>query len=305
MKRDLISIPDFSAGEIEHLLERARLLKRSRRSQALAGKTLLLVFQKPSLRTRISFELAAQEMGGRSFYLSPEEVGLGQREAVRDVARVLSRYGDAIAARTFDHAHAVELAQESSVPVINALSDEEHPCQALADFLTMLEKRGSLSGARLAYVGDGNNVLHSLALGAGLLGIHLRAATPRGYEPDAKVWKRVLGFARKSGGTLSLTDKPEAAVRDADFIYTDVWASMGNESEAAQRAKAFRGFQVNEALVAKAPKGVWVMHCLPAHRGLEITHGVIDSRRSIVYDQAENRLHVQKAVLEFLLGAGR
>ena len=302
--RHYLSVADLSADEILSLLRRALDLKR-RRSQtdtSLAGKTAALVFQKPSLRTRVSFEVAMLELGGHSVYLSPAEIQLGQREGVVDVARVLSRYVDAIVARVFLHADVQGLADNARVPVINALSDREHPCQVLADLLTLYERHGTLKGIRLAYVGDGNNVAHSLALAAPALGIDLRFACPDGYEPDPVIMDRALSAASDSSGSIELFRGPREAVRGADAVYTDAWYSMGQESEAEARAPRFRPYQLNSDLLAEAAPEAVAMHCLPAHRNQEITDEVMDGASSVVYDQAENRLHVQKALLLRLMG---
>jgi ornithine carbamoyltransferase len=301
--RHYLSVSDLSTQEIQHLLERALELKRFRTTEhPLAGLTAGLVFQKPSLRTRVSFEVAMLQLGGHAVYLSPAEVGLGQREGAVDVSRVLSRYVDAIVARVFLHSDVVALAENASVPVINALSDREHPCQILADLLTLYERRGSVNGLHLAYVGDGNNVAHSLALAAPALGIHLRFACPDGYEPDGAI----MDEAQKGAptGAIELFRDPREAVRGADAVYTDSWYSMGQESEAEARAPAFRRFQLNSELLSHAAPGALAMHCLPAHRNQEITDEVMDGAASVVYDQAENRLHVQKALLLKLLGQG-
>jgi ornithine carbamoyltransferase len=244
-----------------------------------------------------------KHLGGDCIYLSPPEVGLGEREKPADVARVLSRYVDCIAARTFEQSTVVELAQFATVPVINALSDAEHPCQTLADFVTIRENKGRLSGVTVAFVGDGNNVAASLALGAGLTGVHLRIASPPGYEIQDDVADTARGFAAASGGSLDLTDDPERAVRDADVVYTDVWASMGQEREAAVRREDFAGFRVDATLMSKAKHDAIFLHDLPAHRGEEVTDEVLDGPQSVVFDQAENRLHAEKALLALILGA--
>jgi len=267
----------------------------------LDSKTAALVFQKPSLRTRVSFEVAMLQLGGTAVYLSPAEIQLGQREGVGDAARVLSRYVNAIVARVFLHADVEDLASAASVPVINALSDREHPCQILADLLTLQERRGTLRGLKLAYVGDGNNIVHSLALAATRLGIDLRVSTPDGYEPDSAILEQA---AADTNGSIELFRDPHQAVFDADAIYTDAWYSMGQESEADLRAPQFRAYQVNSALLESASPDVLVLHCLPAHRNQEITDEVLDGPHSVVYDQAENRLHVQKALLVRLLAQG-
>lgn len=302
--RHYLSVADLSTDAILKLLDRSLELKRYRdkTDTLLEGMTAALVFQKPSLRTRTSFEVAMLELGGHALYLSPAEIQLGQREGVVDAARVLSRYVDVIVARVFLHSDVAGLAQHASVPVINALSDREHPCQILADLLTLYERRGSLNGLRLAYVGDGNNVANSLALAAPRLGIELRFATPDGYEPDPLIMEEAQ--AGSPSGALELFRDPREAVRGADAVYTDSWYSMGQESEAEARAPAFRPYQLNAELLALAATGAVAMHCLPAHRNQEITDEIMDGPASVVYDQAENRLHVQKALLLNLLGQG-
>jgi ornithine carbamoyltransferase len=297
-----LSVEDLSADAILDLLQHALELKRfgSKSDGRLAGRTAGLVFQKPSLRTRVSFEVAMLQLGGHAVYLSPAEVQLGQREGVVDAARVLSRYVDVIIARVFLHSDVVGLAEHASVPVINALSDREHPCQILADLLTLYERRGSLTGLRLAYVGDGNNVAHSLALAAPGLGIDLRFACPDGYEPDPIMMEEA--HAGAPAGAIELFRDPRDAVRGADAVYTDSWYSMGQESEAETRAPVFRRYQLNDELLSHAAPGAIAMHCLPAHRNQEITDAVMDGPAAAVYDQAENRLHVQKALLLKLLG---
>ena len=299
--RHYLSVADLSADAILNLLDRALELKRFRdkTDTRLEGVTAGLVFQKPSLRTRVSFEVAMLELGGHAVYLSPAEIQLGQREGVVDAARVLSRYVDVIVARVFLHSDVASLAQHASVPVINALSDREHPCQILADLLTLYERRGRLKGLRLAYVGDGNNVAHSLALAAPGLGIELRFATPDGYEPDPLIMEQAQ--ADSPSGAIELFRDPREAVRGADAVYTDSWYSMGQESEAEARAPVFRKYQLNAELLSFAAHGAFAMHCLPAHRNQEITDEVMDGPASVVYDQAENRLHVQKALLLSLL----
>jgi ornithine carbamoyltransferase len=302
--RHYLSVADLSTQAILDLLERARELKRQRfggkSDQRLAGRTAALVFQKPSLRTRVSFEVAMLQLGGSAVYLSPAEVQLGQREGAVDVSRVLSRYVDVIVARVFLHSDVVALAENAAVPVINALSDREHPCQILADLLTLYERRGTLKGLRVAYVGDGNNVAHSLALAAPGLGIDLRFACPDGYEPDPLIMEQAQAGAPT--GAIELFRDPRDAVNGVDAVYTDSWYSMGQESEAEVRAPIFRRYQLNDALLAEAAPGALAMHCLPAHRNQEITDAVMDGAASVVYDQAENRLHVQKALLLNLLG---
>jgi ornithine carbamoyltransferase len=305
-KGDFISLADFSTKQLWTWLQLARDLKVERQGGGnrpiLQGKVLGMIFQKPSLRTRVSFEMGMQHLGGDALYLSPQEIGLGGRESVADVARVLSRYVDGIMARVFAHAHVVELAQYSRVPVINGLSDYSHPCQGLTDLFTVWEKLGRLSGVKLTYVGDGNNVATSLMFGGAKLGVHVTVATPAGYEPRPDVTEKARAFATESGGSITITNDPMEGAADADVIYTDVWASMGQEAEAAKRAELFPPFQINAKLVGAAKPTVLVMHCLPAHRGQEITDEVADGPNSVLFDQAENRMHAQKAILADLLG---
>ncbi len=304
--KDLLSVADLSAAEIEKIIAQALKMKRGTAPQLLSGKILALVFEKPSLRTRVSFEVAAHQLGGYCFYLSPDEVGLGKREPVSDVARVLSRYVHGIIARTFSHQTLHTLARYSSVPVINALSDLEHPCQALADILTIHEKKGKLKGLNLAFIGDGNNVAHSLLLAASLTGINFRIASPLGYAVRDEIVQAAKGFASHSGSQVLLIEKPEQAVEDADVVYTDVWTSMGQEAEAEQRRKTFAGYQIDYRLLSLAKKDAIFMHPMPAHHGDEVAVGIIDSPCSVVFDQAENRLHLQKALLAEMFGkAGR
>lgn len=301
MKKDLLSIADLSRKETEGLIERARKMKCKGGAPVLAGKTLALLFEKPSLRTRVSFEMAMHQLGGHSIYLSPQEVGLGKREGVADVAPVLSRYIDVIAARTFSHETLCILASHSSVPVVNALSDLEHPCQALSDLLTIYEKKGKLAGLTLAFVGDGNNVANSLFLAACQVGMNFHFASPKGYELKKGVLSKGRRFAALSGSRIQITNDPDKAARGADVIYTDVWTSMGQEEEAKKRRRAFSGYQVDDKLLSLGKKGVLFMHPLPAHHGEEISVGLLDDPMSVVFDQAENRLHLQKALLVRLL----
>ena len=277
-------------------------LKDAGRQQTLAGKTLALVFEKPSLRTRVSFHIAMKHLGGDCIYLSPPEVGLGQRETPGDVARVLSRYVDCIAARTFTQETVRELAQHSTVPVINALSEHEHPCQALADLLTVREKKGGLSGVALAFIGDGNNVANSLSMAAGMSGMHFRIASPPGYEIAEPIADKAERFAAESGGSFRQLTDPAEAVEGADVVYTDVWASMGQEREAAVRKEDFSGYTVDTRLMSHAKRDAIFMHDLPAHRGEEVTDEVMDGPQSAAFDQAENRMHAQKALLALILG---
>jgi ornithine carbamoyltransferase len=268
----------------------------------LDKKILALVFEKPSLRTRLSFEVAMRQLGGQAIYLSPAEVGLGQRESVPDVANVLSRFVDVIAARTFSHQTVVDLAKNASVPVINALDDLEHPCQALADLLTVNEKKGDFKGLKVAYIGDGNNVANSLGLACALVGADFRIASPKGYEISPDVLSNVRKYADGNGSEVLCITDPREAAKGADVVYTDVWTSMGQESEAEIRSQAFAGYQVTTELLAQAKEDVIFMHPLPAHRGQEVSVEVMDSPHSVVFDQAENRLHAQKALLAEMLG---
>ena len=303
MTRHFLTISDLSVEELRRILQRAQELKRGRgrHPQVLKGKIIALVFQKPSMRTRVAFEVAVLELGGSVVYLGQEDIQLGQREPVKDVARVLSRYVHGIVLRTFGHANAEEFARAASVPVINGLSDLVHPCQALADVMTMQEACGRLQGLKVAYVGDGNNVLHSLVEACARLGVSVSVAAPRGYAPDPTIWKAAGREAKRHGAALTLGTEPKQAVRGAEIVYTDVWVSMGQENERARRLKAFKGYQINAALLKLAKSGCKVLHCLPAHRGEEITDEVMEGRQSLVVDQAENRLHAHKALLEFLI----
>jgi ornithine carbamoyltransferase len=305
--KDFLSIADWSAEALEDLLERARELKHLRRGrfprETLRGRSVVLYFEKPSLRTYVTFGVGVAELGGYPVYLPPGQVGIGEREPVADVARNLSRWCDGIVARTYAHDVVEQLARHASVPVINALTDHLHPCQVMADVLTMGEQGAELRRDRLVYVGDGNNVAHSLLHIAGVLGMRLCVCTPRGYEPDAAVVAQARALAARSGGQIELLGDPHAAVKNARFLYTDVWTSMGQEEQAQARSAVFRPYQLNAALLAEAPAEAQVLHCLPAHRGEEITAEVLDSDRALVFEQAENRLHVQKAILEILLAA--
>lgn len=304
--KHFLALADLSPVEFKQLLATAKKLKAEWRARGnkpiLKNKTLGMVFQKPSLRTRVSFDMAMLHLGGQALYLSPNEIGLGQRESIADVARVLARYVDGIMARVFAHAHVVELAKYSSVPVINGLSDWEHPCQAMADVFTIIEHCGKLKARKVVFVGDGNNVARSLMFACALGGAHFVCSSPQGFAMDEPSVQRARAMAGKSGGTVELIQDPNVAVKDADVIYTDVWASMGQEAEAAQRAQVFPPYQVNAALVARAKPNVIVMHCLPAHRGMEITDEVADGKHSVLFDQAENRMHAQKAIVAILMG---
>lgn len=306
MKRDLISIRDFTREEIEALFSLAtdlkRRLKRGKSHPRLSGKTLALIFEKPSLRTRVSFEVAMTHLGGHAIYLAPQDIRLGARETVEDGARNLSRWVDGIVARTFEHAQVERLAQYTTVPVINGLTDLHHPCQVLCDLFTLHEKREKLKGLRVAFIGDGNNVCNSWLYGAAKMGIHFTVACPKGYEPHRDVFTKARAESEATYAVLEITHDAARAAREADVLYTDVWASMGHEEQRAKRMRDFKGFQVNQSLVNLAQKDVQVMHCLPAHRGEEITDEVMDGQHSIILDQAENRLHLQKAILVKLLG---
>jgi ornithine carbamoyltransferase len=300
--KDLLSIADLGSEDINLLISEAAHMKDRGWLNVLGEKVMAMMFEKPSLRTRVSFELAMRQLGGEVIYLSPAEVGLGARESVADVARVLSRYVDVIVARTFAHKTLEALASCSSVPVINALSDDEHPCQALADLLTIYEKRGALKGLTLAYVGDGNNVARSLMLAASLCGMNFKIASPDGYAVPDKVLETAKNNAVASGGEVFCTADPRLAVGGADIVYTDVWTSMGQESEAQKRRKIFAPYQVTRELVSFAKENVILMHPLPAHHGEEVAVGLLDDPCSVVFDQAENRMHLQKALLNLMLG---
>lgn len=308
MNKDLVSIGDLSSEEIRELFKISVEIK-GKQLDLASGKTLALIFEKPSLRTRVTFSVAFFQLGGRVLYLAPADIGLGKRESVPDVARNLSRWVNAISARTFAHKTVEDLASYASIPVINALSDAEHPCQALADFLTIYEHLGSPreSGAfswgdiKLAYFGDGNNVCHSLMLTAAKLGANMIIAGPEGYGPKQEFIEIAQEESKKTGASITITHDPKEAAADADVIYTDIWASMGQEQEAAERRPLFEPFQVNAELLKYAKSNVLVEHCLPAHRGEEITDEVLDGSHSVVLDEAENRLHIQKAILYRLL----
>ena len=303
--RHFLALADFTGEELQEMLELAIELKEAWKAGGnrplLRDKVLAMVFQKPSLRTRVSFDMAMRHLGGDALYLSPAEIGLGKREAIADVSRVLSRYVDAIMARVFDHEHILELARYSVVPVINGLSDFNHPCQAMADVLTILETYGDLRGLKVAFIGDGNNVAVSLMYACALLGMNFTIATPIDYEIPEEAVKEARRLAKGSGSNITFLHDPHEAVREAHVIYTDTWASMGQETEAEERRKVFQPYQVNAALVAEATEDAIVMHCLPAHRGEEITDEVADGPHSVLFDQAENRLHAQKAILVRLL----
>ncbi len=305
MKRDFVSLADLTPTEIEQVLAFAADLKqRQHRGEAtplLQGKTLALMFHKPSLRTRASFDVGMYQLGGHTTIMNDTEIGIGTREPINDLGRVLSRFYDAIAIRTFAHDAVVELARYASVPVINALTDLEHPCQILAAMQTLQEHFGELRGLHVAYIGDGNNVANSWLLGAAHMGMRLTIACPRAYRPDATLVQQAEHIAENTGGAIWIVEDPQQGVKGADVVYTDVWASMGQEQEAAERRTIFRPYQINQALFAAAAERAVVMHCLPAHRGEEITDELIETPRSLIFDEAENRLHAQKALLVFLL----
>ena len=299
-KRDFISITDLSPAETRLLIQRAALGKARRGHGPLAGRSVALLFEKPSLRTKVSFQVAVEQLGGHSLYMGGDEVGLGVREPVSDVARVLSGYVDCIVARVFRHEDLQELAKYASVPVINALSDWEHPCQTMADLLTVYEHREALDGQTLAYIGDGNNVARSLCLALPAVGMNFVIASPAGYELDSE---SVAAAGRRGHGTVRTLRSPREAVADADIVYTDVWASMGQEEEAEKRRQEFAGYTVDPALMAQARPGALFMHDMPAHYGEEVPPGMLEHPQSVAYPQAHNRLHAQKAILEFLLAA--
>jgi len=305
-KEDLITLLDWEAAEIRAVLDLAHSMKKSACKGALpaslAGKTIALVFEKSSMRTRVSFEVAIGQLGGHSIYLSQRDIGLGKREPVKDVARALSRYVDGIIARVYAHASVEELARHATVPVINALSDQEHPCQALGDLMTIEEKCGSLDHVTVAYIGDANNVARSLAVGCAKLGVNYRLACPKAYQFKEGFRKEVESLTNESGASFTMTESPQQAAAGADVLYTDTWVSMGEEAEAERRLRDFQGYCIDAELVSRASPSVIVMHCLPAYRGNEITDEVIEGAHSAVFDQAENRLHAQRALLHLLVG---
>lgn len=302
-KRDFLSINDWTAKELWEALELSIEMKTDpeKFSDSLKGKTVAMIFEKQSLRTHVTFDVGIQQLGAHSVYLTQADISLGRRESVHDTAKNLERWVDAVVIRTFAHQTCADMAKFISVPVVNALTDREHPCQAVGDFLTIYEKLGTFKGKKLSFIGDGNNVCHSLMLMAGKLGMNFTAATPREYEPSPEVTALASEAARNSGSTIQVVPDPAKGAQDADVVYTDVWASMGQEAEREERQKAFEGFQVNAKLMKLANKNAIFMHCLPAHRGEEVTDEVIDSPQSVVFDQAENRLHTQKAILYTLL----
>jgi len=307
MKRDLLSVMDI-ADDLDDILKMAEDMKlrwqKGEDYSPLKGKTLGMIFEKPSTRTRVSFEVGMFQLGGFPLYMSPKDLQIGRGETIADTAKVLSRYVDGIMYRAFSHSNMVELARNATIPVINGLDDLEHPCQILADLLTIKEHKGDFAGLKMAYVGDGNNVCNSMMLGCAITGISLDVGCPMEYMPDEKIFEKASQIAQEKGSHLHMMPNPSEAARDADILYTDVWVSMGDEAEKAKREAQFAPYQVNSELVAMAKPDCVVMHCLPAHRGVEITDEVLDGSHSIVFDQAENRLHAQKAILAILLGEG-
>lgn len=304
--RDLISISDLTPDEVRALLDMTALMKSQPQDfrGALSGKQVVMFFEKPSLRTRLTFEAGTNSLGGSAIFVDQTRSRLNERESLADIAHNLERWIDCVILRTFEHSTVTGIAEHASIPVINALSDLEHPCQALADYFTLEEKFDDITKVKLAYVGDGNNVAHSLMLTAASLGSTIRVATPKGFEPNPDITALSKGIAASTGGKIELYNDPKEAVNGADAVYTDVWASMGQEAETAEREKIFSGFQVNNKMMRLAAKHALFMHCLPAHRGSEVTDSVIDSPQSVVFDQAENRLHIQKAIMLMLLGGG-
>ena len=304
MHKDFISIHDLTRYEFQQMLDMTDDMKKrpGHYDKALKGKILAMIFQKPSLRTRMTFEVGMLQLGGEAIYLAPSDIQLGSREGIYDVGKNLERWVDGIMLRTFAHQIILDLAKSTRIPVINALTDLLHPCQAMADIYTLHEKKGGLSGLKLAYVGDGNNVCHSLMFAAAKAGTKMAVATPAGYEPNSEIVRQALEDGRETGFSLLVTNDAAEAARGADAVYTDVWASMGQEAEKEKRARIFAPYQVNAALMAHAKPDAFFMHCLPAHRGDEVTDEVIDSPNSVVYDEAENRLHVQKVICLLLMG---
>lgn len=305
--KDLVSIHDLEVQEVNEILLLAEMIKANpdKYTDVLSGRTLVMIFEKPSLRTRVTFEIAMTQMGGHAIYLSPSDVQIGVRESVADVARNLERWADGIMARTFSHQVIVELASFAGIPVINGLSDLLHPCQALTDFFTIKEIKGELKDLKICYIGDGNNVAHSLLYAASKLGASLTIITPTGYEPKENVVKEALEEAKSSGAKIEVTNHIQETVKGADVVYTDVWASMGQEAQKEEKLKVFMEYQVNKGLMDLASPEAIFMHCLPAHRGEEVTNDIADSPRSVIFQQAENRLHTQKAILNLLMSEER
>ncbi|RIX47327.1 ornithine carbamoyltransferase [Paenibacillus nanensis] len=303
--RDFLMLVDFTKEELHYLIDLAIELKRMQKAgethHILKGKTLGMIFEKSSTRTRVSFEVGMYQLGGHALFLSGNDLQIGRGETIWDTAQTLSRYLDGIMIRTFAHRKVVELARGATIPVINGLTDLSHPCQALCDFQTIYEKKGKLEGLKIAYIGDGNNMVHSLMMGAAKLGMNMSIATPEGYEPDADIVRQTMDNAAETGSRIVVCHDPKEAIADADIIYTDVWASMGQEAEQKEREIAFANYQVNDELVKYAKKDFQFMHCLPAHRGEEVSESVIDGPQSIIFDQAENRLHAQKAIMAAIM----
>lgn len=306
-QKDLLTIAQLGPGDVETIFGATRAIKTDREaySEALRGKRLAMIFEKDSLRTRFTFDVGMQDLGGSAVFMDHRDVRLGSRESLKDMARNLERWVDGIVARVFKQRALEEIASNCSIPVVNGLSDHVHPCQALADFYTLTERWGSVKGRRVVYVGDGNNTCHSLVHTAARLGANITVCSPEGYEPNARVVSEAMLMARESGSDIQITNDPENGVKDADAVYTDVWASMGQEDEIEERSAIFNDYRVDEEMMALAKSDALFMHCLPAHRGQEVTAGVIDGPNSIVYDIAENRLHVQKAILVLLMGGKR
>lgn len=303
--RDFLMLVDFTPQELRYLIDLAIELKAKQKAgeehHVLKGKTLGMIFEKSSTRTRVSFEVGMYQLGGQGLFLSGNDLQIGRGETIWDTAQTLSRYLDGIMIRTFAHRKVVELARGATIPVINGLTDLSHPCQALTDFQTIYEHKGKLEGLKLAYIGDGNNMVHSLMMGAAKLGVHMSVATPEGYEPDEDIVRQTNAVAAETGAKIQVVRDPREAIENADVVYTDVWASMGQEAEQKEREVAFAAYQVNDDLVKYAQKDYLFMHCLPAHRGEEVSEGVIDGKQSIIFDQAENRLHAQKAIMAAIM----
>lgn len=303
--RDFIELVDYKPEEVRYLIDLAIELKGKQKAgdffHPLQGKTLGMIFEKSSTRTRVSFEVGMYQLGGHALFLSGNDLQIGRGETISDTAQVLSRYLDGIMIRTFAHRTVIELARGATIPVINGLTDLAHPCQALADYQTVLEHKGRLEGLKIAYIGDGNNMVHSLMMGAAKLGMHISVATPEGYEPDEDIVRLTKDHGAETGSTVHVCRDPKEAIADADIVYSDVWASMGFEAEQKERELAFANYQVNEELVKYAKSDYLFMHCLPAHRGEEVSEGVIDGKHSIIFDQAENRLHAQKAIMAAIM----
>lgn len=303
--RDFLGLADFTTEELQYLIDLAIWLKQKQKAgeiyHPLKGKTLGMIFEKSSTRTRVSFEVGMYQLGGHALFLSSNDLQIGRGETIHDTAQTMSRFLDGIMIRTFGHNILTDLAKYASIPVINGLTDLSHPCQVLADYQTAYEKKGRLKGLKIAYIGDGNNMAHSLMVGAAKFGMHIAVASPEGYLPDAEVTDLAVKTAKSTEGSVAVVNDPKEAIADADIVYTDVWASMGFEAEQKEREAAFAGFQVNEELTKYAKPDYLFMHCLPAHRGEEVSAGVIDGKHSVVFDEAENRLHAQKAIMAAIM----